>query len=474
MKRLLIGGLAVGSMLFAATGVATASTSATIPNAPVSTDLANPAITADAWPLVATPGSLSVSFDTPSSALAISGYTVVCTAPALSSDGAALYHSLPPIAASFVVDASTGTSADTDYSNTGGRVTLVVGPYSVAATHALPPLLCTVIASNAKGSSKPLKLNKVGTSVPPSSTCAYDETSDGLGQGLLVAIGGGDLSPILGVSPSGLPNHIEPIAPATTSTGATTFSQTSSNFDVVIADLSGLGGGPTPYCSTNAQYNEHILSNQPVAFSQLGTKLAAVTTGSASKLHPKQVAFSNIGLTATVKAGIPLNVASSDVVYAFDNTHFSIDSCTGGTSCTITAAAQPALGLPAAPTGAAYVIVHDAATHVIAPGKPIVGAKIKLTVSKRQFLQVAAVACDKWVGPLSAGCVPVVAAAGPYPATFGLTLATAITVITVGSSTLPIQLTAPGNFVFAVSGGTSHGGDTNYLSHVVEASSSDL
>jgi len=480
MKRLLIGGLAVGSLLFAATGVASANTSTTVVGAPVSTDLANPAITSDAWPLVPSPGTLQVSFDSPSLSKKINGYTVSCTAPALASDGSALVTPLPPIAATFAVNPADGTSADADMSIASGRVTLTVGPYSVAVADELPPLTCTLIASNAFGVTKPIKLNKApGTSLPPSGTCAYDATSDGLGNGLLAIMGGSHgpshvFDPILGVSASGLPNHKEPIAPVTTNgANPATFTQTASNFDVVIADLTALGGGPTPFCSTNVQYNEHVLSDQPVTFASSGLRVPAVTSG--TKQHPKQVTLSNVGLTASVKAGIPLNVSSSDTVYVFDSTHFSLDSCTGGTTCTITSAAQPSLGLPAAPTGASYVIVHDALSHLIAPGKPIVGAKIKLTVSKRVFLQVAAVACDKWVGPASAGCVPVTAVAGPYPAAFGLTLATAVTTITVSTAPLPITLVAPGSFIFAASGGAAgHGGDTNYLSHVVEAASTDL
>jgi len=142
MKRLLIGAVAVGSLLFAATGVASANT-ATPQSKPSAISLAKPAtqyiatapggctstltgpasgtcifqpyfptghVTAGpagftAWPQAAQPGALSVTFDTPSNGENISGYAVTCLPPIKTSDGlTTITPALPPLVATFVLN----------------------------------------------------------------------------------------------------------------------------------------------------------------------------------------------------------------------------------------------------------------------------------------------------------------------------------------------------------------------------------
>src|SRR3954470_5842313 len=121
MKRLLFGGLAVGSMLFAATGVAAANT-ATPQAAPSIINLdaatAGSSVSGSSWPLAANPGSVAVAFNTPAGTEHISGYAVTCKAPQVDTLGNPLVN--PNLVATFVVDPAAHTSADADYSNTGG------------------------------------------------------------------------------------------------------------------------------------------------------------------------------------------------------------------------------------------------------------------------------------------------------------------------------------------------------------------
>ena len=85
MKRLLLGGLAVGSLLFAATGVASANTASPLAK-PTKVSLAKSVLTStvnvgNSWPLATDPGKMILAFATPNPAELVSGAAVVCKPP---------------------------------------------------------------------------------------------------------------------------------------------------------------------------------------------------------------------------------------------------------------------------------------------------------------------------------------------------------------------------------------------------------
>ena len=473
MKRLLIGGLAVGSLLFAASGVASANT--TTPQAlPTAISLAKTVATSSvsggAWPTAPNPGSVTVSFATPASGQAISGYSVTCKAPTKDTLGNPI--SLPNLVATFAVNPADGSSADGDYSNDGTTTSLTVGPYSVVAANELPPLTCTVTAINAGGA----KAGVAGpaTSPAPSGTCSDSNAT--AASGLENVLGSGDLSPVTGV------NNRPPTAP---STGIAGGAQTSQTNTFVIANLTSFGSLPqVPFCTTNPTYNPHLLSDQATTFAQTvsfipavtpfvavpstlthtSTGCASLTTGPASTgnckaslpaaVHASEAKFTGLGLSAKVKSALTLQVsAGSEIVYAYDSYDFHLDSCPGTAtvSCiTNTAAIIAGSGgaLTATP-GVGLFAVVDGAPHTVLPGAALVGAKVSPVFSKTGNPNPAP--------PAAVGVV-----FGGAQLTLG---------ITVGGSlvSIPLQVAEPGTVIKQLSGGLTDGGDTNYTTPVALA-----
>ncbi len=461
MKRLLFGGLAVGSLLFAATGVASANT--TTPQAPpavigLDSTVVTSLVSGGAWPLATDPGSMTVSFATPAPSQAISGYAVTCKAPVVDTLGNPIV--LPNLVATFVVNPADGSSADTDYSNDGTTTTLLVGPYSVneaassnALAHALPPLACTVVPSNAGGAAKAGKPNKA-TAPAPSGDCSPNGT--GTIPGLETRFGGGNIDLITSAFPGFFgSNNTPPTAPTVPGIGVG--KQTGArNNDVVIADLSGVGGpSAVPFCTTNSTYNPHLLSDQAVTFSPTVAQIPAKTVGTG--LHPAQAKLSGLNIVASVKSTSTLTVAAgASVLFAYDAAHFHIDACpsTAAVTCiTDTAAIIAGSGgtVPAI-TGVGYIAAIDSNSHTVLPGKPIVSSAISLTISKNVYTQVAAGSpCDKWTGPASGFCVLTTSVAGPYPAAFGLSFGGAKTTISVGAAPgVPVQVAPPAGVIAKV------------------------
>src|SRR3954454_4229286 len=114
MKRLLIGGFAVGAMLFTASGVASANTASpqALP-AVINLDAltATSAVSGSSWPLATNPGSVAVSFATPASGDHVSGYAVTCKAPKTAADVLKTPMVNPDLVATFAVNPTTGAAA---------------------------------------------------------------------------------------------------------------------------------------------------------------------------------------------------------------------------------------------------------------------------------------------------------------------------------------------------------------------------
>lgn len=477
MKRLLIGGLAVGSMLLGVSGVAAANTVSPLATpAVINLDktVLTSTVSGDSWPLAANPGTMMVSFATPSSPQAVSGYAVTCKAPTKDTLGAPI--SLPNLVATFAVNPATGTSADPDFNPAGSPhdanpstiTSLQVGPYSVVNGTHLPPLQCTIVASNAGGSSKAGKPN-TATAPAPSGDCSVDTAT--VGTGLESQLGAGSLLPVTG------DNNDDPIATTFLGTGATPATtpplgkQTAKNFDFVLADLSGFGGpSAVPFCSTNEQYLPHLLADQPVAFSPVlsaipqvfpfksvgvpactslvtGPATATCKANAPATVHPAQVKFAALGLTATVKSTATLTVSSSNTLFAYDSVHFAPDACTtvAGAFCITNSALIVAGGAPTPPPGVSYFAVSDSNSHIILPGKPIVGAPISITFHKTG---------------VTAG----------MPLALGISFGGAQTTISVGAAPpVPVQVAPPGSVILGLTSGATDGGDLNYKSAIAIA-----
>jgi len=477
MKRLLIGGLAVGSMLLGVSGVAAAN-SVTPLATPAVINLDKTVLTStvsgDSWPLAANPGTMMVSFATPSSGQAVSGYAVTCKAPTKDTLGAPI--TLPSLVATFAVNPATGTSADPDFNPAGSPhdanpstiTSLMVGPYSVVDGTHLPPLACTIVASNAGGSSKAGKPN-TATAPAPSGDCSVDTAT--VGTGLESQLGAGSLAPVTGDN-NDPPEATTFLGTATTPANTPPLGkQTAKNFDFVLADLTGFGGPPAvPFCSTNEQYLPHLLADQPVAFSPTLSAIPAVTpfksvgvpacasltTGPATAtckanapatVHPAQVKFAGLGLTATVRSTATLTVASSNTLFAYDSAHFAPDACTAPALvlCVTNTALIVAGGAPTPPAGVGYFAVVDSNSHIVTPGKPIVGPPISITFHKTGFLPA-------------------------MPAALGISFGGAKTSIAVGAAPpVPVQVAPPGSVILQLSSGATDGGDLNYKSAIAIA-----
>jgi len=472
MKRLLIGGLAVGSLLFAASGVASANTSTPLA-APAVVNLdaltTTSSVTGGSWPLSGD-GRVTVSFATPASTERVSGYAVSCKAPTKSADGL-VPLTIPSIAATFEVDPSTGASTDADLSVAGTTTSLKVGPFSVVDATQLPPLTCTVVVTNAGGASKAGKPNKA-TAPAPTGDCSVDAAS--VGTGLESVLGGGSLAPLVGPNgTTGASNNKAPVGPTLPVT--VTGKQTATNFDVTLANLTGFGGpAAVPFCTTNNNYEPHLLSDQSVSFGPTLTAIPAVTTP-ASRAHPAEVKFTALGLTASVKTTSTLTVSpGSQVLYAYDAVHFNVDSCPSSATltCFTNTAAIVAGGAPAPPAGVGYIAVIQTAGQTVLPGHPLLGVPATMTFSKNVFTAIGAGACDRLVGPASATCVPTTAVAGPYPTALGIAFGGAQTTIAVGAAPgVPVQVAPPGSVILQLSGGVTDGGDLNYKSAIAAAPS---
>jgi hypothetical protein len=388
MKRLLIGGLAVGALLFGATGVASASTTNPALAKPTKVSLAKTVLTSSvnvgqSWPLATDPGKMVLSFAS-HNAEAVSGMAVVCKPPTKDSPllaipavlPATLATPLPNMVATFNVDPATGLSTDPDFANDGTTTTLTVGPYSVFNSTTLPPLACTVTLTNAAGLS-PAGTANTATGPAPTAYCSVDPASAATGQE--VQLGSGSLTPVTGVN-NHAPSGVQLSTPAT-SLGT----QKDVHYGFVLADLSAFAqSSAVPFCTTNSVYQPHLDSDVPISFSTTVSLSAAVTTGPLASQHAARVKIAGLGITSPVHSASVLSIAAgSATVYAFDSFHFKVQSCpsTATVTCASGPLAQAAIiagsgGALSAVPNMEYIAVFDSAPHTVAAMGSIVGAKI--------------------------------------------------------------------------------------------------
>jgi hypothetical protein len=389
MKRLLIGGLAVGALLFGATGVASASTTNPALAKPTKVSLAKTVPTSSvnvgqSWPLATDPGKMVLSFAS-HNAEAVSGMAVVCKPPTKDSPllaipavlPATLATPLPNMVATFNVDPATGLSTDPDFANDGTTTTLTVGPYSVFNSTTLPPLACTVTLTNAAGLS-PAGTANTATGPAPTGTCSVDPAS--AATGLEVQLGSGSLLPVTGVN-----NHAP--SGAQLSTPATSLgTQKDVHYGFVLADLSAFAqSSAVPFCTTNSVYQPHLDSDVPISFATtVSLSAAVVAPAPIASQHAARVKIAGLGITSPVHSASVLSIAAgSATVYAFDSFHFKVQSCpsTATVTCASGPLAQAAIiagsgGALSAIPNMEYIAVFDSAPHTVAALGSIVGAKI--------------------------------------------------------------------------------------------------
>jgi len=410
MKRLLIGLLAVGGLLFATGGVASATTSATIIAKPTAVNLdktvgacsqydtlAAPASCGvfggaaghSGWPLASDPGYLLVKFPTP--ATAVTGYSVACVPPKVTQGGPSGATPVPitlnTMVSTFLVNPDkTSANSDIDYDNTAGTTTLYVGPSAIANANTLPPMICTVTATNVSGATVG-KPSSYATAPAQSSYCGsavnsaasdYTVPATGAEQGPLYSVGSGDLTPITA-------NITAPV-----SGGYVAGKQTSNVFTAVVADVSAIVPGTPPliYCSTGPTYQPQLIVNEKTIFAPTVSAIAAVTTGAASGQHAAEIKVAGLGVNAPLNSSAQLNAApGAQVLYAYDAYDFKVKAGSTGCpsttkfTCITNTAAIISGGAPNI-AGVGYIAIIQTDGATVLPGKPLVSVPATITFEK--------------------------------------------------------------------------------------------